>query len=82
MRRRQRVPTVTQPVKVNIVERDVRVKYKQAALGMAWAVIQPVVFIIVFTSHRGPPRHSQHRGVSYAAFALSSLGALRFYRPA
>src|SRR4051812_37750633 len=30
-------------------ERDVRVKYKQAVLGIAWAVIQPLTFMAVFT---------------------------------
>jgi ABC-type polysaccharide/polyol phosphate export permease len=30
-------------------ERDVRVKYKQAVLGVAWAVIQPLAFMAIFT---------------------------------
>ncbi|HEX9013361.1 MAG TPA: ABC transporter permease [Anaerolineaceae bacterium] len=29
--------------------RDIKVRYKQAALGVAWAVIQPVVNIVIFT---------------------------------
>ena len=32
-----------------LVERDLRVRYKQAALGIAWAVISPVVEMIAFT---------------------------------
>ena len=30
-------------------ERDIRVKYKQTALGVAWAVIQPLAFMAIFT---------------------------------
>ncbi len=32
-----------------LVERDLRVRYKQAALGLAWAVISPIVEMIAFT---------------------------------
>lgn len=29
--------------------RDVKVRYKQAALGIAWAIIQPIVSMVIFT---------------------------------
>lgn len=29
--------------------RDIKVRYKQAALGVAWAIIQPVINMIIFT---------------------------------
>lgn len=32
-----------------LVERDLRVRYKQATLGLAWAVISPIVTMIAFT---------------------------------
>ena len=32
-----------------LVWRDVKVRYKQAVLGVAWAVIQPVVNIVIFS---------------------------------
>lgn len=34
---------------LTFAERDVRVKYKQAVLGAAWAVLQPLAFMAVFT---------------------------------
>ncbi len=34
---------------VTLAERDLRVRYKQAVLGIAWAVITPVVMMIAFT---------------------------------
>ena len=32
-----------------MVWRDVKVRYKQTLLGMAWAIIQPVMTMLVFT---------------------------------
>jgi ABC-type polysaccharide/polyol phosphate export permease len=34
---------------VTLAERDLRVRYKQAVLGVAWALITPVVMMIAFT---------------------------------
>ena len=34
---------------ITLIERDLRVRYKQAALGLAWAVISPIVEMIAFT---------------------------------
>jgi lipopolysaccharide transport system permease protein len=55
-------------------ERDVRVKYKQAVLGIAWAVIQPLFFMAVFTLTLGRLADVEGGGsASYAAFSLSAL---------
>ena len=32
-----------------LVWRDVKVRYKQTALGVAWAVLQPLLTVVVFT---------------------------------
>jgi lipopolysaccharide transport system permease protein len=32
-----------------LIWRDVKVRYKQAALGIAWAIIQPLMVMVVFT---------------------------------
>jgi len=34
-------------------ERDIRVKYKQAVLGVAWALLQPLAFLAIFTVFSG-----------------------------
>lgn len=54
-------------------ERGVRVKYKQAVLGVLWAVLQPLVFMAVFTLTLGHLAKIPGGGVSYAAFSLSAL---------
>ena len=54
-------------------ERDVRVKYKQAVLGVAWALIQPLAFLGIFAIFFGRVAKIGGGGVPYAAFALTAL---------
>ena len=54
-------------------ERDIRVKYKQTALGVAWAVIQPLAFMAIFTLTIGRVAEVSEGHVPYAAFSLSAL---------
>jgi lipopolysaccharide transport system permease protein len=54
-------------------ERDIRVKYKQTALGVAWAVIQPIAFMTIFTLTIGRVAVVSEGAVPYAAFSLSAL---------
>lgn len=54
-------------------ERDIRVKYKQAALGVAWALIQPLAFLAIFTIFFGSVAKVSGGGMPYAAFALTAL---------
>ena len=54
-------------------ERDIRVKYKQAVLGIAWAVIQPLAFMAIFALTIGRLTNVEGDGAPYAAFSLSVL---------
>jgi len=54
-------------------ERDIRVKYKQAVLGVAWAVIQPLAFLGIFAVFFGRVAKIGGDGIPYAAFALTAL---------
>lgn len=54
-------------------ERDIRVKYKQAVLGVAWALIQPLAFLAIFTIFFGSVAKLGGGGIPYAAFALTAL---------
>ena len=53
--------------------RDVKVRYKQTALGAAWAIIQPVFNMIIFTVIFGHLAHLPSEGVPYALFTLTAL---------
>ncbi|HXW75174.1 MAG TPA: ABC transporter permease [Steroidobacteraceae bacterium] len=53
--------------------RDVKVRYKQAALGVAWAVLQPLFTMIIFTFFFGRLAHIPSEGVPYPLFSYSAL---------
>jgi lipopolysaccharide transport system permease protein len=54
--------------------RDVKVKYKQAALGIAWAILQPLVMMLMFTLifNKGLGVKGDV-GIPYPIFAISGL---------
>ncbi len=53
--------------------RDIKVRYKQTAIGILWAVIQPVVSMVVFTLVFGKLARMPSNGLPYAAFVLAAL---------
>jgi lipopolysaccharide transport system permease protein len=53
--------------------RSIRVRYKQTALGIAWAVIQPFMTMVVFTAFFGRLAHVSTGGVPYPVFAFCAL---------
>jgi lipopolysaccharide transport system permease protein len=53
--------------------RDVKVRYKQTALGAAWAIIQPLFMMIVFTLAFGKLAKIPSDGVPYPLFAYAAL---------
>src|SRR5262245_62055203 len=53
--------------------RDVKVRYKQTVLGVAWAVVQPLVTMVVFTVVFGHFAHIPSDGVPYAIFSYAGL---------
>ena len=55
------------------VERDVRIRYKQTVFGIAWAVFQPFVAMVVFSLFLGSFAKVPSDGVPYPVFAYSGL---------
>jgi len=53
--------------------RDVRVRYKQTAIGIAWAVLQPVLTTAIFTVIFSTFARFETGNVPYPLFALSGL---------
>ena len=56
-----------------LVWRDVKVRYKQTLFGAAWAVLQPVLLMIVFSAFLGRIEGIGPDGVPYPLFALAGL---------
>jgi len=53
--------------------RDIKVRYKQAALGASWAILQPLVTMIIFTLFFGRLAGFRSEAVPYPLFAYSGL---------
>jgi lipopolysaccharide transport system permease protein len=56
-----------------LVWRDIKVRYKQAILGVAWAVLMPVVNIVIFTFVFGYLFHQNQGGVNYPLLSAAGL---------
>lgn len=59
--------------------RDVKVRYKQTVLGAAWAVIQPLVTMIIFTYFFGRLARVPTEGVPYPIFFYTGLLLWTFF---
>jgi len=56
-----------------IVWRDIKIRYKQTAIGAAWAIIQPFLTMLVFTLFFGKLAHVPSEGMPYPIFYYSAL---------
>lgn len=56
-----------------LTRRDISVRYKQTVLGAAWAVLQPVLLMIVFTAVFGTLARVPSDGLPYPLFAFAGL---------
>jgi lipopolysaccharide transport system permease protein len=59
--------------------RDVKVRYAQTALGVAWTLIQPIALTLVFTYAFHRLGDVQTEGVPYPLFALAGLAFWTFF---
>lgn len=59
--------------------RDVKVRYKQTALGAAWAILQPLFMMIIFTIFFGRLAGVASAGIPYPLFALAGLVPWTFF---
>lgn len=53
--------------------RDIKVRYKQTALGAAWAIIQPVFMMLVFSLFFGRLAKVPSDGIPYPIFTFCAL---------
>lgn len=56
-----------------MIWRDIKVRYKQTMLGMAWAVIQPVMTMLVFNFVFGTVAKVPTDGIPYPIFSYTAL---------
>lgn len=59
--------------------RDIKVRYAQTALGVAWAVLQPLALMVVLTVFLGRLAGVPSDGYPYAVFAMAGLVVWTFF---
>lgn len=59
--------------------RDLKVRYKQTVLGVAWAALQPFATMVIFTLIFGGLARIPSDGAPYAAFSLAGLVPWTFF---
>ena len=53
--------------------RDIKVRYKQAAMGVAWAILQPLITMVIFSVIFGRLANLPSEGVPYPVFSFVAL---------
>jgi len=56
-----------------LVWRDIKVRYKQTVLGAAWAILQPVMTMVVFSVFLGGLARVPSDGIPYPLFSFVAL---------
>ncbi|HEY2971162.1 MAG TPA: ABC transporter permease [Pyrinomonadaceae bacterium] len=62
-----------------LIWRDVKIRYKQTLLGAAWAIIQPLFTMLIFTFIFGRVAKIDSHGIPYPLFAYSALLPWTFF---
>jgi len=65
-----------------LAQRDIRLRYRQTALGVVWVVLQPLVAAIIFTIVFGRLVQVPSDGVPYVVFAFAGLLGWSFFASA
>src|SRR5258705_1402040 len=64
------------------VWRDVKVRYKQTAIGIAWVIVQPLLTMLVATLFFGRLAKLPSQGLPYSVFCFPALLPLTYFSTA
>ena len=62
--------------------RDIKVKYKQTVLGFLWAILQPLLMMLIFTLFFARALNIQNLSIPYPVFVFSGLIIWNFFSSA
>jgi lipopolysaccharide transport system permease protein len=62
-----------------LIWREIKVRYKQTVLGASWAIIQPLLTMLVFSLFFGRLAKMPSNGIAYPVFALAGLVPWTFF---
>jgi lipopolysaccharide transport system permease protein len=63
---------------ISMALRELRVRYRQSTLGPAWAVLQPLALVVVFSLFLGRFAHMPSYGIPYPIFYFAALAPWSF----
>ena len=63
----------------NLAKRELRVKYSQAVLGLAWAILTPFVLMVVFSIFIPKVAKINTHGIAYPVYLYTGLLAWTFF---
>ncbi|MFA5114063.1 MAG: ABC transporter permease [Candidatus Margulisiibacteriota bacterium] len=61
------------------VWRDIKVRYKQTVLGFAWAILQPLLMMLIFSIFLGRIVRMSSHGIPYPVFSYAGLLPWTFF---
>jgi lipopolysaccharide transport system permease protein len=64
---------------LQIALRDITVRYRQTAFGAAWAIMQPLAFMVIFSLFFGRVAGVSSDGLPYPLFSLAALVPWTFF---
>lgn len=62
-----------------LIWRDIKVRYKQTVIGAAWAIIQPLMTMVVFSIFLGGLAKVPSDGIPYPVFSFAALVPWTFF---
>src|SRR5919198_3664373 len=62
-----------------LIERDLKLRYKQTFLGVVWVVLQPLAAAVIFAAIFGRFARLPSDGVPYLLFVFSGLTAWNYF---
>lgn len=65
-----------------LVERDIKIRYKQTAIGASWVLLQPLLAMLIFTAIFGMMAKMPSDGIWYPAFTLTALLPWQYFSQA
>jgi lipopolysaccharide transport system permease protein len=65
-----------------LVGRELKLRYKQTAIGVSWVLLQPLVTMLIFTAIFGGLAKMPSDGIWYPVFALTALLPWTFFSQA
>jgi lipopolysaccharide transport system permease protein len=65
-----------------LIERDIKLRYKQTALGIVWVVLQPLIAALIFAAIFGRLAKLPSDGMPYLLFVFCGLTAWNYFSQA